>query len=339
MPCSTSSSRPRGATRNEARASSAAAAAISRCGNPAPFSRRCAPPRPRPRGRRRSPSSPRAAISISRRCWSARWRKGSSRASSNSRCSTAASTSWCIRSRICPRPSPRGSSNRTILPRATAADWLLVRREFYAERDDGLLPLAAGTRVGASSLRRGALLGRFAPQAVSVPLRGNVPTRLRKLGEGADRRCHRAGGRRAHAPAARPVGVRGGRAAARVVDSRARPGRAGRAMPCRRSARSKTQIALLADADCVRATRWEREFLRVIEGGCSTPFGCFVAGGRAHLGIATERGWAAHSIDLPKDLLEDSQRDSFIRGAVAGCQPDRLSETAARALGRALRAR
>ena len=69
------------------------------------------------------------------------------------------------------------------------------------------------------------------------------------------------------------------------------------------------------------ATRWEREFLRVIEGGCSTPFGCYVAGDRAHLGIATERGWAAHSIDLPKDLLEDSQRDSFIRAAVAGCKP------------------
>ncbi len=65
-----------------------------------------------------------------------------------------------------------------------AADWLLVRREFYAPREDGLLPLKAGARVGASSLRRGALLGHFAPQAVSVPLRGNVPTRLRKLAEG-----------------------------------------------------------------------------------------------------------------------------------------------------------
>jgi hypothetical protein len=101
------------------------------------------------------------------------------------------------------------------------------------------------------------------------------------------------------------------------------------------------QIALRSEADCVRATRWEREFLRVIEGGCSTPFGCYVAGGRAHLGIATERGWAAHSIDLPndspKDLSEDSQRDSFIRNAVAACQPE--VTTTARALGRTIRAR
>ena len=207
-------------------------------------------------------------------------------------------------------------------------------------RDDGLLPLAAGARVGASSLRRGALLGRFAPQAMSVPLRGNVPTRLRKLGEGADRRCHRAGGRRTHAPEARSVRVRGGRAAARVVDPGARPGSAGRAMPRGRPRNRNARSRCSPIADCVGATRWEREFLRVIEGGCSTPFGCYVAGDRAHLGIATERGWAAHSIDLPTDLLEDSQRDSFIRDAVAGCQPvdtQKLSAHARPSSTRALR--
>jgi porphobilinogen deaminase len=96
---------------------------------------------------------------------------------------------------------------------------------------------------------------------------------------------------------------------------------------------------MLTDAACVDATRWERDFLRVIEGGCSTPFGCHVAAGRAHLGMATERGWAAHSIDLPQDLTEESQRDSFIRGAVAGCQPVELSETATRALSSSLLAR
>ena len=94
---------------------------------------------------------------------------------------------------------------------------------------------------------------------------------------------------------------------------------------------------MLADPACASATHWEREFLRVIEGGCSTPFGCYVSGDRAHLGIATERGWTARSIELPQDLLEDSQRDSFIREAVAGCKPVELSETDARALGRALR--
>ena len=47
--------------------------------------------------------------STSRRISPAAWRRASSRASSRSRCSTGASTWWCTRSRICPRPSPRGS--------------------------------------------------------------------------------------------------------------------------------------------------------------------------------------------------------------------------------------
>ena len=105
-----------------------------------------------------------------------------------------------------------------------------------------------------------------------------------------------------------------------MVDARA--GQGALAAQCRAGDQEiEAQIALLADSACVEATRWEREFLRVIEGGCSTPFGCYVAGDRAYLGLATERGWTAHSIELPRHLSEGSQRDSFIREAVAGCKP------------------
>src|SRR5688500_1755349 len=83
-----------------------------------------------------------------------------------------------------PTATTAGLTVSTILPRAPAGDWLLIRHEFHEPRTDGLLPLKKGARVGASSLRRGALLGRYAPQASSVPLRGNVPTRLRRLAEG-----------------------------------------------------------------------------------------------------------------------------------------------------------
>jgi porphobilinogen deaminase len=208
-----------------------------------------------------------------------------------------------------------------------------------AERDDGLLPLTAGARVGASSLRRGALLGRYAPQAVSVPLRGNVPTRLRKLGEGQTVDAIVLAG-------AGLTRLKLDLSAFAVIELPPEwwipaPGQGALAAQCRAGDHEiESHVALLTDADCARATRWEREFLRVSEGGCSTPFGCFVAGGRAHLGIATERGWAAHSVELPRDLPTDSsgdsQRDQFIRNAVAGCQPD---ITNARALGRTLRAR
>jgi hydroxymethylbilane synthase len=237
-----------------------------------------------------------------------------------------------------PTTAPAGLVNQTILPRATTADWLLIRREFHETREDGLLPLKAGTRVGASSLRRAALLGRFAPQASSVPLRGNVPTRVRRLADGHN---------------VDAIILAGAGLSRLVLDLSAfdvielppewwipAPGQAALAAQCRAGdLEIETQIAMLADPACVEATRWERDFLRVIEGGCSTPFGCYVTGQRAHLGISTDRGWAARSVELPQDLLEESQRDSFIRGAVAGCKPIDLSDTAALRLSRSLFAR
>src|SRR5919109_4071593 len=45
-----------------------------------------------------------------------------------------------------PTATPAGLLNRTILPRATAADWLLIRREFHEPREDGRLPLREGAR-------------------------------------------------------------------------------------------------------------------------------------------------------------------------------------------------
>ena len=224
-----------------------------------------------------------------------------------------------------PTAMPEGLLNRTILPRAPAGDWLLVRHEFHSPRDDGLLPLKPGTRVGASSLRRGALLGRYAPQASSVPLRGNVPTRLRRLAEGrnVDAIILAAAGLTRLNLDLSPF-VRVELPPETWIPA---PGQGALAAQCRLDdAAIDAQLTLLADEDCVAATRWEREFLRVIEGGCSTPFGCHVAGGRAHLGIASDSGWLASSIELPKNLpepgsSEDRQRDEFIRAAVAGCQP------------------
>jgi hydroxymethylbilane synthase len=237
-----------------------------------------------------------------------------------------------------PTAVPTGLTNLTILPRASAADWLLIRREFHEPRGDGFLPLARGARIGASSLRRGALIGRFAPQTVSVPLRGNVPTRVRKLAE-------RAGVDAIVLAGAGLSRLQLDLSAFVVIELAPEwwvpaPGQGALAAQCRAGdAEIEAHAGLLVDPACAAATHWEREFLRVIEGGCSTPFGCYVFGGRAHLGIATERGWTARSIELPQELLEDSQRDSFIREAVAGCQPVELSEADARAFGRAVLAR
>jgi hydroxymethylbilane synthase len=219
-----------------------------------------------------------------------------------------------------PTAMPEGLLNRTILPRAPAADWLLVRSEFHEPREDGLLPLKGGARVGASSLRRGALLGRYAPQAGSVPLRGNVPTRLRRLAEGrnVDAIILAAAGLTRLKLDLSPFVL---------VELPPEwwipaPGQGALAAQCRvDDAAIDAQLTLLADQACVAATRWERDFLRVIEGGCSTPFGCHVVGQRAFLGIAGDSGWLANTVDLPQGLSEGKTRDEFIRAAVAGCQP------------------
>ncbi len=238
-----------------------------------------------------------------------------------------------------PTAEPEGLVNRTILPRASAADWLLIRREFHEPRDDGLLPIKAGARVGASSLRRGALLGHYAPQVKSVPLRGNVPTRLRRLAEGqiVDAIVLAAAGLTRLQLDLTPFVL----VELSPLWWVPAPGQGALAAQCRAGDPGiEAQIAALADADCANATRWEREFLRVIEGGCSTPFGCHVVGNRAWLGIATERGWAAHNVELPPGFSPgEPDRDEFIRAAVAGCKPVELGQDTARALGRTLLAR
>jgi hydroxymethylbilane synthase len=219
-----------------------------------------------------------------------------------------------------PTAEPAGLLNRTILPRAAAGDWMLIRREFHEPRGDGLLPLKQGARVGASSLRRGALLGRYAPQASAVPLRGNVPTRVRRLGEGRNVDAivlAAAGLSRLNLDLSAFVKVE--LPPTQWVPA---PGQGALAAQCRADDQAiEAQVARLADPACVAATRWERDFLRVIEGGCSTPFGCHVIGQRAHLGMASEAGWLANSIDIPQDLTEGKSRDEFIRSAVAGCKP------------------
>jgi hydroxymethylbilane synthase len=69
-----------------------------------------------------------------------------------------------------------------VSARAPIADVLLVRTDKLDEKR--LLPVVDGGKVGATSLRRQALLRRYAPELVPMMLRGNVPTRVQKLRDG-----------------------------------------------------------------------------------------------------------------------------------------------------------
>ena len=76
----------------------------------------------------------------------------------------------------------------TILSDGLALTAVLERedpRDALVTRDNGdLASLPKGARIGTSSLRRRAFLAHIRPDLQQLELRGNVPTRLRKLDEG-----------------------------------------------------------------------------------------------------------------------------------------------------------
>ena len=76
---------------------------------------------------------------------------------------------------------PHGLKIGAVLEREDPRD-VLVTADGTAT---GLEDLPSGARLGTSSLRRRALVARRRPDIDLVDLRGNVPTRIRKLDEGA----------------------------------------------------------------------------------------------------------------------------------------------------------
>ena len=76
----------------------------------------------------------------------------------------------------------------TWLPDGLVLPCMLEREDprdvFISEAAPSLARLAAGAVVGTASLRRQAQILKLRPDLLVVPFRGNVQTRLRKLGEG-----------------------------------------------------------------------------------------------------------------------------------------------------------
>jgi hydroxymethylbilane synthase len=78
-----------------------------------------------------------------------------------------------------PTASPEGLVIGAVPERLDPADVLVVDARFWDGSGDRL-PLGRGLAVGTSSSRRRALLRDLRSDLVPTPLRGNVPTRLRK---------------------------------------------------------------------------------------------------------------------------------------------------------------
>ncbi len=164
-----------------------------------------------------------------------------------------------------PTTLPHGLTLGAVPVRTDPAE-VLVSREAGVT---SLAALAAGVRIGTSSLRRTAQIRYLRGDLEIVPLRGNVPTRVRKVQEGRD---GLAAALLAGAGLER-LGLAGA-VAARLdpLEVMPAPGQGALGLEVRADDRqAKKALAGLEDAASARAVTAERSLLAALEGGCQAP--------------------------------------------------------------------
>jgi hydroxymethylbilane synthase len=179
-----------------------------------------------------------------------------------------------------PSRSPAGLVIAAVPERMDAADLLLARPP-AVDMSRGALPLRAGARVGTSAARRQALLRQLRADLEVAQLRGNVPTRIRALGEGRfDAIVLAAAG---VARLERVMDAMSPLVPADVVRTRLdpetfvpAPAQGAIAVQVRADAPGvRDAVAAMDDPRTARALRAERSALALAEGGCTLPFGAW----------------------------------------------------------------
>src|SRR6185503_14456915 len=170
-----------------------------------------------------------------------------------------------------PTESPRGLALAAILEREDPRDVLIVNNVVGATTLDELPP---GSRVGTSSLRRRAQLLAARRDLDVVELRGNVPTRIRKVDEG-----------QVHAAILAAAGLHRLDVSQRIAAYLDAPdwlpaaGQGAIAVQIRTDDdATRALLAPLDHADTTLAATAERAFLAALEGGCQVPIGALAVG-------------------------------------------------------------
>ncbi len=222
-----------------------------------------------------------------------------------------------------PTRSPAGLLIAAVPERVDPADVLLIRGAAHARHEGATLAaLAEGARVGTSSARRQAWLGHLRSDLDVQPLRGNVPTRIRKLTEGTY-----------DAIVLASAGIsrleEGGRRLEHLLDEITivrlapeifvpAPSQGALAIQCRADDSLVLEaLSELDDAASRAAVAAERVALACAEGGCDLAFGAYCREG--------ERGY------MLTTMLADA--DGRVRSAtVDASEPSGLGEAAWKAL-------
>jgi len=205
-----------------------------------------------------------------------------------------------------PTTLPDGLTVAAYLPRAAVSDLLLVRPDWHDPAN--LVPVRDGCRVGATSLRRQALLRLYAPRTEPAFLRGNVPTRIRKCrdGEYGAIILARAGIERLQADLGELM----------VYELQPQiwlpaPGQGAIAVQARAGDR-RTLDALrpLDDETTRQAVSIERQLLARFEGGCHTAFGS----------LAMERATDQWEVITGLEDAAAGWGECVFRGSLAQCR-------------------
>jgi len=185
------------------------------------------------------------------------------------------------------------------------------------------LGLKQGAKVGTSSLRREAQLLSVRPDLQIIPIRGNVPTRVRQVEEGKIDAVvlAQAGLNRL---ALRPAGL-----TALILGADTfvpAPGQGALAVEGRVDTPPEVRAALARfhDANAELETRVERIILRELEGGCSLPLGVRCWSGKpmklkAFLGLLkSEKGAKIHDWQGFRSFdISDDSAETLVAQAVA----------------------
>lgn len=171
-----------------------------------------------------------------------------------------------------------------VLPRADPRDVVV---------GTSLADLPLGARVGTSSLRRRAQLLALRPDLEVVELRGNVPTRVRKIEEGQVR-----AGILAAAGLIRLGATQHITAYLDPPNWLPAPGQGAIAVQSRGN---DPLLASLNDPDTMRDVTAERSMLAALEGGCQVPIGGLVIRGTLHGFIADLDGTGIRRASEPVD--------------------------------------
>lgn len=180
-----------------------------------------------------------------------------------------------------PARTPPGLALVAFPERADPRDALVAR-----VRGHRLATLPAGARVGTGSVRRAAQLMARRPDLVIVPLRGNVPTRLRKLeSEGLDAVVLACAG-------LERLGL-AGRIDERIPTDVLLPAVAQGtlALETRADDPVARELARLDDPHAARSAAAERAFLLRLEGDCNLPLAAYAGEGPG--GVLVVRGLVA----------------------------------------------